>query len=149
MDSKGKGGWQRSRILTPADLQATIVQREALVRSNLEECEGSCGVNKSHELKSPSQLNFGKAATARRTHSNVLVLHVSNALQDTSTNGITQILSRRLRMDVPEVHCPVQALRTCHTLHSIARERRVGCEWGASIWARLSSWGEGRRLCNE
>jgi hypothetical protein len=34
-------------------------------------------------------------------------------------------------MDVPEVHCPVQALRACH---SIARERRVGCEWRVYIW---------------
>jgi hypothetical protein len=59
----------------------------------------------------------------------MLVLHVPNALQDTATDGIAQILSRRLRMDVSKVHSPIQALRAGHALHSIARERGVGCKW--------------------
>lgn len=43
----------------------------------------------------------------------MLVLHVSNALQYTSPNSITQILRRRLRMNIPQIHRPV------HPLHSI------------------------------
>jgi hypothetical protein len=76
----------------------------------------------------------------------MLVLHVPNALQDTSTDGIAQILSRRLWMDVPKIHRPVQTLRASH---SIAREGRVGCERRACKRTWLSDWGQCRRLCDE
>src|SRR5882762_4023845 len=79
----------------------------------------------------------------------MLVLHVPNTLQDTSANGITQILSRCLWMNVSKVHRSVQALRAGHTLHSIGRKWRIGCKWRASVWARLDGWRKARRLCHK
>ena len=40
-------------------------------------------------------------------YSDMLVLHVPDALQHTSTDGVAQILRRRLGMDVAEINCSV------------------------------------------
>ena len=50
--SKCECGRQRPRVLAPADLQPAVVERQALVRRDLEEGEGSGRVDEGHELDS-------------------------------------------------------------------------------------------------
>lgn len=42
---------ERSAVLAPANLQPAVVERKTLVRGNLEEREGRCGVDERNELK--------------------------------------------------------------------------------------------------
>lgn len=47
------------------------------------------------------------------THRNMLVLHVPHTLQYTSPDSVTQILCRRLWVDVPQIHCSIKSLHSC------------------------------------
>ena len=58
----------------------------------------------------------------------MLVLHVPQALKYTTTNGIAQVLRRRLWVYVAQVHRPVQPLATCEALERVGRKRHVGCK---------------------
>jgi hypothetical protein len=84
----------------------------------------------------------------------MLVLHVPNALQNTASDCIAQIFRRRLRVDVTQVHSPVQPLganassHTSHTSHAPHRIGRIGREWRE--WnARSLHWRMLHRLRNE
>jgi hypothetical protein len=75
-----------------------------------------------------------------RTYCNMLILHVPDALQHTSPDGIAQVLSGGLGVNVPEVDRPVQrlvsaqsaeAVHAVHPVHAIhaskvRSERQVG-----------------------
>lgn len=69
----------------------------------------------------------------------MLVLHVANALENTSTNGVAQIFSGRLRMDITQIHGTVEA-----RLGHVRGERHVRRERRRLHWRELSI-----RLCNE
>ena len=64
----------------------------------------------------------------------MLILHVPDALQHTSPDGIAQVLSGSLGVDVPEIDRPVQRLipiqttKAVHTIHApeVRSERQVG-----------------------
>lgn len=63
----------------------------------------------------------------------MLVLHVPDTLKDASSDGVAQVLRRRLRVDVTQVDGPVQSLGTnagtLKTVQAVGRERgRVGAE---------------------
>ena len=78
----------------------------------------------------------------------MLVLHVPNALQNTPTDGIAQILSCSLWVNVPKIHRPIQTLGASHTLHSVGREWREGGKWRACVSTRWY-WREARCLRNQ
>lgn len=63
-----------------------------------------------------------------RTYSDMLILHIPNALKHPSPDRITQILRRRLGMNIPEVNRPIKSLHA-RRLRTRAR-RRVRREWG-------------------
>lgn len=53
VDGERKSGGKRARVLTPADLQPTVVQGHALEGGNLIESHGSSGVDEGNELPQP------------------------------------------------------------------------------------------------
>ena len=65
------------------------------------------------------------ATESEKTYSNVLILHIPQALQDTSTNSIAQILSGRFGMNISKINSSVQALGTSETLKGISREGHI------------------------
>lgn len=110
MDGEREGRRKRARVLAPPDLETAVVEREALVRGHLEERERCGGVDERHKLSHYSYQYDAITWREIETHGNVLVLHVPNALQHAATDGIAQVLRRRLRVDVTQVDGPVQAL---------------------------------------
>lgn len=78
------------------------------------------------------------------TYSNMLILHVPDALEHASTNGVTKILGCGLGVDVAEVHGPVHGLNTAHAICHVAGVQHInGRELGASV---LSKWRKIRLL---
>ena len=71
----------------------------------------------------------------------MLILHVPDALQHTSPDGIAQIFGGGLRVDVPEVDRPVQRLvsvqaaKAVHAAHAskIRSERQIGGHGGPEV----------------
>lgn len=60
-----------------------------------------------------------------KTYGDMLILHVSQALEDTTTDSVAQVLGGRFRVDVPEIHSPVQPLSTRKALEGIGGEGNV------------------------
>ena len=114
MDCKRQGRWQRARVLAPADLQPSVVEGKTLIRSNLEEREGGCGVNEGDELA--TQLSVAFLDAMRYTYSNMLVLHVAQTLKDTTTDGVAEILSCCLGVDITQIDGAVESRGTSETL---------------------------------
>ncbi len=75
-------------------------------------------------------LRAGDQKKLKMTYSNMLLWHISDALQHTTPNSITQILRRRLRVNVTQINSSVHSLggrkSTCH-IHRGERCRSV-CE---------------------
>lgn len=109
VDRKCKSGRKWSRVLTPADLQPAVVEGQTLEGGYLVESHSGSRVDEGDELGSPSERTQG-VKDKRTTYCNVLILHVPDALQHTSPNGITQVLSGSLGVNVPEIDRPVQRL---------------------------------------
>jgi len=86
MDSEGESRRKGTRVLAPADLQTPVVQRETLVRSHLEESESGCGIDEGDELE--VRVSICAYEANLKTYSDVLVLHISDALQDSPTNSV-------------------------------------------------------------
>lgn len=90
-------------------------------------------------------------STKRKTeregiYNDMLVLHIPDAMQHTSANGIAKILRRRLAVDVAEVRCPVYPGTTrCSTgvasRHSSDVSPREPARCGRSI-AKGRLWGD-------
>lgn len=55
VNGKGQGRRQGSSVLSPSDLQATIIQGQPLIRRHLEECVRRSGINECHELEMKSE----------------------------------------------------------------------------------------------
>lgn len=133
VDGERESGRKWARILTPANLQPAVVERQALEGSDLVESHSSSWVDEGNELESPSE-KIQTVKTEGRTYCNMLILHVPDALQHTSPDGITQVLGGGLGVDVPEIDRPVQRLvsvqttKAAHTIHAseIRSERQVG-----------------------
>jgi hypothetical protein len=126
--------WRKwARVLTPADLQPTVVKGQALDRSNLVKSHSSSWVDEGNELQ-PSSESARVAKDKGKTYRNVLILHVPDALQHASPDGITQVLSGGLGVNVPEIDRPVQRLvsvqtaKAVHAIHApeVRSERQVG-----------------------
>lgn len=101
----------RARILTPSNLQPPVVERQTLIRGDLEEGERRSGINEGDELRNKSVRTHQRVRTAvGKTHRDVLVRHVSQTLENTSADCVAQVFGRRLRVNVAKVNSPVQAL---------------------------------------
>ena len=134
MDGERQSGRKWTRVLTPADLQPTVVEGQALDRSNLVESHSGSWVDEGNELQPPSE-SARVIKDKGKTYCNVLILHVPDALQDTSSDSIAQVLGGSLGVDVPEIDRPVQRLisiqttKAVHAIHApeVRSERQVGC----------------------
>lgn len=78
----------------------------------------------------------------------MFILHVSNTLQHSSANGITQIFSRRLGVYRPEVHRPIHTLHDSLATHHVRGGEGVRGGIGVERAKVGSSRGEGGR-CDE
>ena len=137
VDGECESGRKWARVLAPTDLQPAVVEGQTLERSDLVERHGGGWVDERYEL-SESLLEWSsRIKDEGRTYRNMLILHVPDALQHTSPDGVAQVLGGGLGVDVAEVDGPVQrlvsvqateAVHTVHTIHSseIRREGQVG-----------------------
>lgn len=67
----------------------------------------------------------------------MLILHISDALKNSTPNCITQVLRGRLWVDIPEIHGSVDTLHALHTTaHSHASHSGSRCH---SLLKRISS----------
>lgn len=58
----------------------------------------------------------------------MLVLHVAHALQDTTPDGVAQVLRSSLRVNITQVDGAVKGLRYNHSTKAVRREGHVGCQ---------------------
>lgn len=80
MDGECEGGREWTRVLTPADLQPTVVQSQTLEGGNLVEGHGSSRVNEGNKLTKSSSERTQAVKDQERTYCDVLILHVPDAL---------------------------------------------------------------------
>lgn len=59
------------------------------------------------------------------TYSNMLILHVPDALEYAPTNGIAKIFGGSLGVNVAEVHGPVHGLDAAHAISHVAGVQHI------------------------
>ena len=105
-DSKGNRRGESTRVFTPTNLQATVMDHQSLqVAEGIKRC-GRCWVDESNEA-------------------DMLVRDVPNVMKETTTNNVADLFDGSLRVDVPKVHCSVTQV-----VDSSSRRRDSGSSYG-------------------
>lgn len=79
----------------------------------------------------------------------MLVLHIANALQDTTPDGVAQVLSGSLRVNIAQVDCAVEGLRRRHSTETVGREGHIWRQRRREARPISLERGERGRLCYE
>jgi hypothetical protein len=117
---------QRTRVLAPANLEPSIVESQSLEGCHLIKGKRSSRIDEGDKLQQGC-VNKRSRVKIYSTHSDMFVLHVSQALKNTATNSITKVLGRSLGVNITKVHSPIQALRAQVIERISRREWKVWC----------------------